>query len=249
MNFWSRSSSGATTTLSSSKGILEVEEHALPTLRGKGAGLARDDQASNIGRNLKSLLPSPVLANSTSSHRPRPKKSARIDQGLKVHWARFKKRIGNSNEAPSESLLDGGESTEGGNSLRKAEHRSEDERTMRYDGEDEEEPAPVDEVIVDRVWLSSDHEKTSVTPSEQGGHSPDKSGGSHQPGTSTDHESLLAHAEGFWGLCTPLTLLRWRLWPVTLEFFSSRFYDDKAEAHYRKEIWFTSKVHRLIACL
>lgn len=57
------------------------------------------------------------------------------------------------------------------------------------------------------------------------------------------------HSEGtdglgarFWTLCLPLSLVRYRLYPQALVFFSAKFYDAKAEARYRKEAWFQSKV-------
>ena len=217
-------------------------------------------------------LPPPVLASSTHAGTQRRKKTARIEQGLKVHWARFKKRLGTGSEALTESVVEGGESVEAGACTGSRSRRREtggrnvmdDDRDADADGtfvrttdvEDEDDKA-VDEVVVDRVWYySHEHERTSATQSQSepavpvGGFgsagnniNPEKSGGSHQhTNAGTDHDSLSPRAEGLWGLWLPLTILRYRAWPATLDFFSSRFYDEKAEDNYRKEIWFSGKV-------
>lgn len=158
-----------------------------------------------------------------------------------MHWARFKKRIGTGDEAPSESLMETApESTEPTVSCTW-------ERPRQHDPEDaeDEDRGPVDEVVVDSAWWnhSEHHERTSATPSEVGYSSPEKSGGSNHFGgsASAGRESPIPKPEGFWGLCLPLTLLRWRVWPAILGFFTNPFYDAKAEEHYRKEIWFSSK--------
>jgi hypothetical protein len=108
--------------------------------------------------------------------------------------------------------------------------------TMARDDEKEE----VDEVVVDRTW--SEEIKSSVAYSEAGVvPSPEKSN-SHQPvDNSMDHDSL-EHYGGFWALSSPLVFIRWRLWPMVMEFFTSRFFDEKSEEHYRKENWFMRKV-------
>lgn len=49
-------------------------------------------------------------------------------------------------------------------------------------------------------------------------------------------------AHSFWGLCLPLSVVRYQLWPHAMVFFSTRFVNEKSEAHYRKEVWFQSKV-------
>lgn len=82
--------------------------------------------------------------------------------------------------------------------------------------------------------------------SEQEG-SPKKSDSHAVGGTTTDHESLAIHADGFWALCLPLIILRWRVWPFIVDFFSLRFFDEKAEAHYSKEHWFMRKALALWA--
>ena len=100
---------------------------------------------------------------------------------------------------------------------------------------------PVDEVIVDRSW-SSENDKW-LTHSETGiAHPLDKNGGSNMVGTSTADRDSVAHASERHPLYNPYTFIRWRLFPAIQIFFGNARFDEKAETHYRKEIWFTSKV-------
>lgn len=176
------------------------------------------------------LLPAPVLHTpradnaANNSNQAKRKKNARVSGGLRVHWATIKRRIG-TGTAPSTSSVMADSSANG------SYHR----RPQPDEGLDED----VDEVVVDRAW--SEDIKSSVAHSETGG-SPEKSDGHHPPGTSVDHESIVQH--GFWGIWTPLAILRWRVYPLLMEFFSSSFFDQDAEAHYRKENWFMRKVRR-----
>ncbi|KAI0318763.1 hypothetical protein OF83DRAFT_1231076 [Amylostereum chailletii] len=177
------------------------------------------------------FLPPPVLAKSIAgSTSTKRKKSARIEEvggraGLRVHWSRLRRRLGTgTSPSTTSSLVD-----ESAAESSVARHQN----MARYEQDDE-----VDEVVVDRNW--SEELKSSVSLSEQGG-SPDKTASHQIGGTTTDHESFALHVEGVWALCTPLIILRWRLWPAILDFFSLRFYDEKAEAHYAKENWFMRK--------
>ena len=210
--------------------------------------------------------------------------TSRIQQGFKDNWARFKKRLGTASDEPSESGFNPGESGctggEGGSASFPRRRGPGTNRPM-MDGphdldadldvfgrhrdadvppDEDDDERSVDEIVVDRVWYSHEHDRTTVTQSEHNHNNPDnvKAGSCHQhlhhhgahqhrsggdiTNTDTDHDSLSPRAEGFWGLWLPLTILRYRAWPATLDFFSSRFYDEKAEDNYRKEIWFSGKV-------
>ncbi|TFY66934.1 hypothetical protein EVG20_g4155 [Dentipellis fragilis] len=168
------------------------------------------------------LLPAPVVAASTSSRR-KGKKSARIDGG--------------PGTSPStSSLID--ESTAG-------THTS-DTRFPRSDREGNDDDDAVDEIVVDRNWSDEIKSSVSQTQSEQGP-SPEKSGSHNHAGgvaTTTDHDSVAIHAEGFWALAMPLIILRWRVWPAIVDFFSLKFFDEKSETHYRRENWFMRKCVR-----
>jgi osomolarity two-component system, sensor histidine kinase SLN1 len=184
-------------------------------------------------------LPMPVSSGSARSSRGRrrdsTKKSARIDdgpsgrtgKGLKVHWAKFKRHLG-TGTAPSSSSQIGDGSTVGSSFYMPRAGAANAEREV-------DEKEDLDEVVVDRDWM---HEIKSsvVSPSERGGiDAPVPTGG-----TQTDHDSTAFTSS--WSFATPFLIIRYRLWPSILEFFSPKFYDEKNENHYRKENWFMGKV-------
>jgi osomolarity two-component system, sensor histidine kinase SLN1 len=162
-------------------------------------------------------LPIPVLARTTSFSNPK-RKSARFG-GFTVYLAKLKRRIGTGTAPSSSSVV--GDSAAESSYTRRMEARSEGEE--------------VDEVVVDRVW--SDDIKSSISHSEYGP-TPEKAGStSHPIGPSvSDHDSL--RHEGFWNLSSHLVILRWRVWPVIVKFFSSSFADEKSEEHYA-QVWKT----------
>ncbi|OCH85880.1 hypothetical protein OBBRIDRAFT_762246 [Obba rivulosa] len=183
-------------------------------------------------------LPPPVLQSSlrrgaADKAQQQQKKSARVNGGLRVHWDRFKRKMG-SGTAPSTSSAFEPEESIGDSSS--GFPRSRHGGGAHVDDTDE----LVDEVVVDREW-SDEIKSSSGTHSEHGG-SPEKSGGSnHLGGTNTDRESLAIHPIGFWGLSPVLVFLRWRLWSTAVSFFSTRFMDERSEQHYKKENWFMRK--------
>lgn len=161
-------------------------------------------------------LPLPVVA-----AKEKQVKSARIERlGLRVHWARFKQRLG-TGSALSESLLDGGAgSTDTSLSYRRAFQRAPDQD---FDGE----PDEIDEVVVDQLG-----EKSSVTPSEPATQEKDKSGSQSTPGT-TDSMAVPTcrdGEDGIWESWAFLTFLRWRLWPAIITLFAPTFKDPRSEA-------------------
>ncbi|KAI9455208.1 hypothetical protein F5148DRAFT_1277243 [Russula earlei] len=161
----------------------------------------------------------------------RPNKSIRIDgnRGLLVHWARFCRRLGAGTPPSTSSLVE--ESASGGDFHLRCDIQGECQR---------KDDAEVDEVIVDRSW--SEEIKSSVSLSEQN-LSLEQPGSLHlNPGSGTDRESVALHDNGgFWNLCTPLTVLRWRLFPAIMDFLSPKFPNQKSELHYVKENWFMRK--------
>ncbi|KAH9930211.1 uncharacterized protein B0H18DRAFT_1116910 [Fomitopsis serialis] len=171
-------------------------------------------------------LPPPVVQGSGSSSKRGKKKNARVDRGLRVHWAQFKRRIGTGTAPSTSSAI---EPDESGDSYSNGRAR------QVQMGEEEEDG--VDEVVVDREW-SNEIKSSSCTHSENGG-TPDRT--SNPLGTNTDGESLFVHPEGFWASCGPLIFLRWRCWPFVHDFFVNHFMDAKSELHYSKENWFMKK--------
>lgn len=168
------------------------------------------------------VLPLPAVTVGTTAQRQ--KKTIHITGAHRVHvyWGRFRRRLGAGASPSTPSLVEDSATVnvvdfcaDSGNSP---------------PGEDNEE---VDEVVVDRNW--SEDTKSSVSLSEQS-ISPGKLGS-----PSTDHDSVTVHTGGFWGLCTPLILLRWRLFPAIVNFFSPKFPSEKSELHYIKENWLMRK--------
>jgi osomolarity two-component system, sensor histidine kinase SLN1 len=183
------------------------------------------------------VLPPPV----GTTPGDRPKKMIRIDgpHGLRVHWARFRRHLGAGTSPSMSSLVE--DSAAGSN----VGLRGDSQGGCQYEDDGE-----VDEVVVDRNW--SDDIKSSASLSEQNisldkpGHGTSCGHSNSGPGPSTDRDSAAIHAKsttgGFWGLCTPLIILRWRLFPPILHFFSPKFPNQKSELHYVKETWFLRKV-------
>ncbi len=174
------------------------------------------------------VLPPPAAAITTTYNRP--KKTLRIDggPGIRVYWTRFRRRLGAGTAPSTSSLVDS--SAQGSN---------DGFRSDTQGGGQGEDGAEVDEVVVDRNW--SDEIKSSVSLSEQ---DISLGGNHHVAGPNTDRDSVALHTGGFWGLSTPLIILRWRVFPAIVDFFSTQFPNKKSEQHYVKENWFMRKVRR-----
>ncbi|KAH9057453.1 hypothetical protein EDB87DRAFT_1565234 [Lactarius vividus] len=176
---------------------------------------------SSLGPEAPVVLPPTAVTVSTTPQRQ--KKTIRINGAhyIRVHWGRFRRRLGTDVSLSTSSLV--GDSAAANNiDFIDSDNSSPDE-----------DDAEVDEVVVDRNW--SDDTKSSVSLSEQN-ISPEKSGG-----YSADHDSVTVHTGGFWGLCMPLIVLRWRVFPAIVNFFSPKFPSEKSELHYIKENWFMRK--------
>lgn len=146
---------------------------------------------------------------------------------LLQHWQKFVKKLG-TGTAPSSSSQHGDTAADSGIYGPRPEC-----------GGDNDE---LDEVVVDRIW--SEDIKTSITHSEHG-NTPEKSGsGVHGAGNggtgqnagwgqsgSSDQESLLSET-GFWSRWRLLAWIRWHMWGVVVEVFSSKFDNEKSEKHY-----------------
>jgi osomolarity two-component system sensor histidine kinase SLN1 len=65
---------------------------------------------------------------------------------------------------------------------------------------------------------------------------------SGHPGTNgTDRDSMVLNPDGFWGKSFILVVIRYRMWPAILDFFTLHFDDPASEDRYRKETWFLQK--------
>jgi len=146
---------------------------------------------------------------------------------IRVHWGHFRRRLGiGVSRSPSiPSLADAS-----------ADVTYIDSRVDSDNSSPDQDGAQVDEVVVDRNWL--DDAKSFISSSEKN-IPPEK-----VDVPFTDHDSVGVRTGGFWGLCTPLIVLRWRIFPVIVNFFSPKFPNEKSELHYINEIWFMRKVRR-----
>ena len=199
-----------------------------------------------------------------------PKKSARIAlvPTLRVYWANLRRRLGTGTSPSTSSVFDDSAPSTSATPPPTAHAHSTPQSRAHLAGAktpaaagtlqqqrqqqllEAEDDDVVDEVVVDRNW--SEEIRSSVSQSDAGG-LPDRhpgathvaNGNGHGPwgGASTDRDSV-AHAEGLWASCRLLIVLRWRIWPAVLDFFSLRFPDKKAEAQYWRENWFMRKVRR-----
>lgn len=213
------------------------------------------------------ILPAPVTAPLPSvssgrrrqataqgtSLRTRPR-NARFSV-LAVHWAQLRRRIG-TGTAPSTSSMDGmtADSSQLG---RMHLHRSPNGRDIQ--AKDNIDEDWVDHVVVERNWeeeypypQSRSHSEPGAGEKGSGGNGTGNGRAEHGYGagehtTSVDHESFSTHGQihapgdGIWTSSTLLIILRYRLWPLIFDFFSSGFDNAESEAHYRKENWFIRK--------
>lgn len=159
------------------------------------------------------LLPLPVLQLSSS----RRSRSVFHISTLLQSWSYVKRRLGTA-PPPSESSV--------------ADDSAEDNVIQRKPESGTDDDDEVDETIVDRSW--SQQSSKSLTDPESHSSPP-------MPGMQ-DTSSFDDKHTGFWASCAVLAILRWRLWPIIIGFFSSKFPDKKAEALYQQENWFLKKV-------
>lgn len=161
-----------------------------------------------------------------------------IQSALKVHWSKFKKRLGNGS-ALSESIV---EVTDTGTASESALRRYPDSQAGGNGNEGGEDEEAVDEVVVDtNFWIDTPGSKSATQPSEHGGLTPDKSGASGTHGTGfTDHDSV-HEREGIWRWFHIMHAFWWRIKSGFNHFFFLSFYDPVAEAHYKKETYYQSK--------
>ncbi|KAG8901542.1 hypothetical protein FRB99_005224 [Tulasnella sp. 403] len=194
-------------------------------------GLPPPAIASSSGNN--DILNSTPPTNATNG------KKTTFDDGfpsvLRVHWSRFKKRLGNGS-ALSESLIEVTESNTGSESA--ARRNPDHPNTTDAQNDDEE----VDEIVVDNnFWSGSGGSKSFTQPSERGGATPDKSGASGTHATHlTDGDSVHEH-EGFSAVVNAFEAFAYRLRNAFNRFFFTSFYDPPSEAQYRRETYYQSK--------
>ena len=178
----------------------------------------------------------------TRAERSNPSNRARVESvgggRFRVHWAKFKQRLG-TGSAPSESLLDGtgtgASSTSSGGCAIKHGYAMPMEDEL-------EEAMEVDQIVVDNDLGTT----ITDTPSQasEGDARTHTSGGDRRPEGS--HTTSYISGPGYtlhylWDRNPVFSFLRWTVWPLIFHFFSMRFGDDKMEHDFRKETWWTGK--------
>ena len=166
-------------------------------------------------------------------------KKATFDNGVRVHWARFKRKMGNGS-APSESLMEGETMTDSSN--RRWGNGTLHQLPIGSTAPDDD--ADVDEIVVDNNFVMDGGK--SVTQGSEPGISLEKSAGSATHGThATDRDSFTQDTEGFLDRSAFLSAIRYRFWPILYQFFLIKFYDPTVEAHYQKEAYYQTKSLRM----
>jgi osomolarity two-component system, sensor histidine kinase SLN1 len=171
------------------------------------------------------ILPAPVLQDTSGRTSNRQRSNT-----LASYWANLTNYIGSA-ASPTDSSVN--------TSL---EHHPLEKPPASFGGDDTEE---VDEIVVDRSW--SDDWRNSDSESDHDASSPGKSGPSNlDSNLPLDPYSPAPGSTGFWVSCKLCILVRWRIWPAILGFFSSRFLDDVSEQKYKRENWSTAKVRGFV---
>ncbi|KAG8985435.1 hypothetical protein FRB90_004704 [Tulasnella sp. 427] len=159
---------------------------------------------------------------------------ATIDTGVRVHWSRFKRRLGGGSNV-SESLLEITESN--GTSDKK------DDQSLPATANEKNSPEvndeEVDEIVVDNTFFP-DGEARSLTQHSEHGGTRQRSGTSGTHGTHADHDSVHSH-RGLMAFVTFISALRFRMSSLFNQFFFTEFYDRAAERHYKKETYYQMK--------
>ncbi|KAG6908899.1 hypothetical protein DXG01_002877 [Tephrocybe rancida] len=163
----------------------------------------------------------PPLANTASRSSSARRKRKNSVGALGTLWAKFMRRVGTGTAPSTSSLID--------------DSAEESQAVPMVEGPVPNDNGMVDEVVVDRTW-SEDITKTDSDHDA----SPGESGGSQRATGSTSGDDSEDY-DGLWAALPVGVLLRWRIWPAIVKFFSASFSDTKSEAHYAQESWFIKK--------
>ena len=154
--------------------------------------------------------------------------------GFRVHWAKFKKRLGTGSTF-SESLLAGtGDSSNSSQSRKRSRAGA---RSEQMNGDDTDDNEEVDVVVVDNLHGGG---TASVVSGQNGTSRRDGASGAktHSHGTMETQ-----HSDVSWDANPVLAFFRWTVWPLIYYFFTMHFMDadSKMERSFRREIWVTNK--------
>ncbi|KAG9016710.1 hypothetical protein FRB90_002391, partial [Tulasnella sp. 427] len=200
-------------------------------LRKKDVGLPAPATAAGAAHNATASPSSPI---SNINKKTTTFTDEAIGTGVRVHWSRFKKRLGAGSNI-SESLLEITESN--GTSANK------DEQSLPPPANEKDSPNPddeeVNEIVVDNKFYFDAGTRSVTQPSDHGG-TPEKSGTSGTHGTHADHDSIHSH-RGMMAFVNFMSALRFRAWSLFNRFFFTEFFDGAAERQYKKETYYQMK--------
>ncbi|KAK4051135.1 hypothetical protein OIV83_002957 [Microbotryomycetes sp. JL201] len=168
--------------------------------------------------------------------------SPTVGRRLKIIYAKIRRRIGNGS-APDDSLGDPTNTDSENGSSFGGGRRSFRSKEGAFNEKDEPVEDIVDEVVVEATG-SPEFWKGATQRSDRSRGDQTGTGGTGMQGTGMQSEgSSLRHtydaASGM--LATVGGFVRWRLYPVVLNFFAPRYHDPTVEEAYQKELWYTSK--------
>ncbi|KAM0787630.1 hypothetical protein ACM66B_003695 [Microbotryomycetes sp. NB124-2] len=170
--------------------------------------------------------------------------SPSVGRKLRVIYAKIRRRIGNGS-APDDSLGDPTNTTDSENgSSFGGGRRSFRSKEGAYNEKDETQEDIVDEIVVEATGSPEFWKGATQRSDRSRGDQTGTAGGTGMQGTGMQSEgSSLRHtydaASGM--LATVGGFIRWRLYPVVLNFFAPRYHDPAVEEAYQKELWYTSK--------
>lgn len=207
----------------------------LPVKRSRRKDLELPPPATAAGANGATAGPSSPNSNSNTNKKTATFTDEAIGTGVRVHWSRFKKRLGAGSNI-SESLLEITESN--GTSDKK------DDQSLPATSNEKDSPNPddeeVNEIVVDNKFSFEGGPRSITQPSDHGG-TPEKSGTSATHGTyATDHDSVHSH-RGMMAFFSFLSALRFRIASSLNRFFFTEFFDAAAERQYKKETYYQMK--------
>ncbi|GAA5965270.1 hypothetical protein JCM21900_006071 [Sporobolomyces salmonicolor] len=167
---------------------------------------------------------------------------------LKVRWAKLKRRIG-SGSAPSESLGEPTNTTDGtsdgGSSFGRTGGRNGGSKWK--EGEEKpDESDEVDEVVVEQSEEYDCWKRTTIPSNSLSGRGAGGTGttpGTGQIGTMPSDASSLRQTayETSGPIDAAMGFCRYRVYPILSRFFSPTYHDPAVEEAYQKECWYTNK--------
>ncbi|KAK4056812.1 hypothetical protein OIO90_002061 [Microbotryomycetes sp. JL221] len=171
---------------------------------------------------------------------------------LRVMYAKIKRRIGNGS-APDDSLGDPTNTTDSENGSSFGGRRSLRSKEGGLNEKDDLVEDVVDEVVVEATGSPEFWKGATQRSDRSRGDNGTGTGGTNGitgTGMQSDSSSLRHTYDAASGMLASVGgFIRWRLYPVVLNFFAPRYMDPSVEDAYQKELWYTSKSSAIFGCM